>query len=115
MGKLSGRVELKDRLACIELVNEAVTAGSRKSSACEVLGLGLRTLERWERAPEQGDQRSGPKNSPKSLTTEERKEMLRIANSEEYRDLNSHKIVVKLADYGRYIASESSFYRLLKN
>jgi len=41
--------------------------------------------------------------------------MLMIANSKEFRDLNPHKIVVKLADFGRYVASESSFYRLLKD
>jgi transposase InsO family protein len=40
--------------------------------------------------------------------------MIKIANSDEFKDLNPHKIVVKLADSGRYIASESSFYRLLK-
>ena len=40
--------------------------------------------------------------------------MLNLANSEKYRDLNPQQIVVKLADEGKYIASESSFYRLLR-
>lgn len=40
--------------------------------------------------------------------------MLLIANSEKYRDLNPHQIVPRLADDGQYIASESSFYRLLR-
>jgi putative transposase len=38
-----------------------------------------------------------------------------IANSEKYRDLSPHQIVPKLADEGQYIASESSFYRLLRD
>ena len=111
----SGRVDLKDRLTCIELVTEAVAAGARKSRACDILGLNLRTLERWERTPNQGDQRSGPKTSPKALTVEEKMEILMIANRDEFKDLNPHKIVAKLADAGRYVASESSFYRVLRN
>ena len=39
--------------------------------------------------------------------------MLSIANSEKYRDLAPSKIVPLLADEGTYIASESSFYRIL--
>jgi putative transposase len=40
--------------------------------------------------------------------------MLMIANSEKYRDLSPHQMVPKLADKGLYVASESSFYRLLR-
>jgi putative transposase len=40
--------------------------------------------------------------------------MLMIANSDKYRDLSPHQIVPNLADNGEYIASESSFYRLLR-
>ena len=28
-------------------IDEAVTAGARKKKACEVLGLSIRTLQRW--------------------------------------------------------------------
>jgi hypothetical protein len=91
LGNHSGKVALRDRLKCIELIHEAVSAGSRKSTACETLGLSLRTLERWEKTPDKGDRRSGPKTSPKSLTDEEKKEMLSIASHEEFRDLNPHK------------------------
>jgi len=41
--------------------------------------------------------------------------ILDIANSAEFRDLSPCKIVPLLADEGRYIASESTFYRVLKN
>ena len=41
--------------------------------------------------------------------------MLEIANSKEYMDANPHQIVAKLADTGRFIASESSFYRLFRS
>jgi hypothetical protein len=48
------------------------------------------------------------------LTEQERDRMIQIANEPEYADLPSNKIVPKLADKGIYIASESSFYRVLK-
>jgi transposase InsO family protein len=40
--------------------------------------------------------------------------MIEVATSSEYRDLPPSQIVPKLADLGIYIASESSFYRVLK-
>lgn len=40
--------------------------------------------------------------------------VLSIANSEKYRDLAPCQIVPMLADEGRYVASESSFYRILR-
>jgi transposase InsO family protein len=44
-----------------------------------------------------------------------RKEIIQIVNSVEYKDLTPWKIVPKLVDEkGVYIASESSFYRILK-
>ena len=55
--------------------------------------------------------RTPPKNK---LTEEERKEVLRVANSSEYRDLVPNQIVPKLADQGIYLASESTFHRILK-
>lgn len=41
--------------------------------------------------------------------------MLAVANSPDFRDLSPNKIVPTLADLGRYVASESSFYRVLKS
>lgn len=110
------RIELKDRQECLQLIQEAEQAGASVSASCELMGIDVRTVQRWKKSPEQEDQRRGPKTaSLKNLTLEEKNEMLEIANSVEYRDLNPHKIVAKLADSGRYLASESSFYRLLKN
>lgn len=39
--------------------------------------------------------------------------IIEVANSAAYRDLSPWKIVAKLADSGRYLASESSIYRIL--
>ena len=36
------------------------------------------------------------------------------SHNEEYKNLSAHQIVPKLADKGIYLASESTFYRVLK-
>jgi len=74
--------------------------------------VSLRTIERWEHQPE--DQRRGPLTRPaNALTEKEREKILKIANSEEYANLSPSQIVPLLADKGEYIASESTFYRIL--
>lgn len=103
----------EDRMECIFLIREAVQSGARKVKACEILDLQIRTVERWENTPE--DRRRGPLNKPSNaLTQEERATILEVANSVEYASLPPCQIVPKLADKGEYIASESSFYRILK-
>jgi putative transposase len=92
-----------------------VAAGATRAASCEILELSLRTLERWEKAPDQGDGRSGPLTpAAHSLTEEEKKMIIEVSNSPAYQDLCPWKIVAKLADSGTYLASESSFYRVLK-
>jgi putative transposase len=48
------------------------------------------------------------------LSEQEREAILAICNQEEYSDLPPSQIVPRLADKGTYLASESSFYRILK-
>lgn len=93
-----------------------MNAGATRAAACDLLGLSVRTLERWKKNPEQADRRAGPTQyPPHSLTEEEKKKIIEISNSSLYRDLCPWQIVAKLADSGTYLASESSFYRVLRN
>ena len=106
----------EDRLQALMLINEAVRHGARKSKACELLNLSVRTVVRWEKHGGLNDKRKeadrlAPKNK---LTEEERQMILKKANSEQYCDLPPCKIVPLLANEGVYIASESSFYRVLR-
>ena len=39
---------------------------------------------------------------------------MEVCNSSAYRDLSPWQIVAQLADCGRYLGSESSYYRVLK-
>lgn len=103
----------EERKMCLSLVAEAQKAGAKKVNACNILGVSIRTVERWEKSPE--DRRKGPHTMPSnSLTVEEKNKVLAIANSAEYANLSPGQIVPKLADKGEYIASESSFYRILR-
>ena len=113
MGNSGGRVSADDRAECILLIEEAIRAGARKVKACETLDLEIRTIERWGNIHEDG--RHGPhKRSSNALTEEERAIVIAVANSTEYANLPPCQIVPQLADKGQYVASESSFYRILK-
>jgi putative transposase len=96
------------------LLDEAVRAGARMAKACELVGLSIRTVERWRLDVDGDDERVGPLTSPgHKLTQEERTQLLDVANSPEFRDKSPRQIVPTLADRGEYIASESTFYRVL--
>ena len=108
-------MSLPDRRHLSGLIEEAVGAGARRSECCKILEFSVRTLQRWEKDPDEGDRRHGPlTSSPKQLTVAEREHVIAVANSVEYRDLPPSQIVPKLADKGIYVASESTFYRILK-
>lgn len=76
--------------------------------------INAKTFERWKKNS-LGDQRHGPLTAPANKLTEaEVQQVLEFATSKEYRDLAPSQIVPRLADLGQYVASESSFYRILK-
>ena len=99
----------------LELLDEAVCNGARLAPACRVIGLTLRTVQRWRADLDAGsDRRAGPRSAPThKLSEEERAHLIATANSPEFRDKSPRQIVPLLADRGEYIASESSFYRVL--
>lgn len=95
-------------------IDEAVAAGARRAPACQVLGLSVRTVERW-RSGHPEDARHGPRHAPANkLTTAERTALLETVNAAVYRDLSPQQIVPRLADLGRYLGSESTLYRVLR-
>ncbi len=106
----------EERQQVIVLLNEAMAAGARQAQACEVLGLSKRTLQRWQTGETvHCDQRPlRDYQPPHKLTEIERAEVLSVANSDEFGHLPPSQIVPRLADQGRYLASESTFYRVLK-
>jgi transposase InsO family protein len=95
-------------------IDEAVAARARRAPACQVLGLSVRTVERWRGAhPE--DARHGPRHAPANkFTSAERRALLATVNAVAYRELSPNQIVPRLADLGQYLGSESTFYRVLR-
>lgn len=117
MGGARGRlITAEERAQAIRLITDACTAGALKYKACELLGVAMRTIERWEKEDGLSDKRKQALHLPANKLTEaERSMILTIANSNEYHNLPPCKIVPMLADKGCYVASESSFYRVLRD
>jgi putative transposase len=113
-------INVSDRSKAIVLINEAVTGGALLSKACEEVGITERTYYRWIRLcretggyidRRQTAERPEPANK---LTEEERMEIIEVVNQPEFRSSSPCEIVPTLADQGIYIASESTFYRVLR-
>ncbi len=105
----------EDRKEIIHLIEEATQADARQSEACEIIGISTKTLQRWSQEDNPQDGRLEAIHEPANkLTDLERQQMITLANEAEYADLPMNKLVPALADKGIYIASESSFYRVLK-
>lgn len=107
---------LPERHLLVDWLNEAITAGARRAPACLEVGISLRTLKRWS-LPEAllADGRTTtvrpvPNNALGDL---ERQAILALCNSNAYAHLPPSQIVPRLADEGRYMASEATFYRVL--
>ena len=81
-----------------------------------IIGFSARTIKRWRVDITQEDKRTTHSNHKPSnkLTQEERELLISTANTQEFKNLSPHQIVPKLADKGIYLASESTFYRVLK-
>ena len=110
---------LTERNHIMSLVADSIAAGARQRQCCTVIELSERTLQRWQRDANSenslGDQRPGRMQIPKNaLTPEEREQIITVANSEEFAHLPPSQIVPCLLDQACYIASESSFYRVLR-
>ena len=89
------------RQTAVALINEAISAGARRTKACAELEISDRTLRRWTKDGQiHADQRplvlrSEPANK---LSSEEREAVLDVCNSAEFASLAPSQIVPKLAD-----------------
>lgn len=106
-----------DRRDIVALIGKAMAAGARQAAACAELGLNARTLQRWM-GPEGAvcDDRRPYAERPEpasKLSDEERDHIVATCNIPEFASLPPSQIVPRLADQGIWIASESSFYRVL--
>ena len=109
-------ISLSQREQVITMLAEARLAGARQKPACAVLGLSARTVQRWqEQDTLTSDARLYRRFEPANKLNEaQRRAVLALANCAEFGDLPPSQIVPRLADRGEYIASESTFYRVLR-
>jgi len=104
------------RIECVKWIDEAVADKARRGKACDIVGISLRTLQNWQKNGDvEADKRpivTRPEPSNK-LTEREQQAILKVCNEQQFANLPPSQIVPILADQGIYIASESTFYRVL--
>lgn len=111
-------IGLQDRQRIAQDIDMAYEAGARLYMACDVAGIDVRTLQRWQANDGllAGDRRpSAVRPMPAhALNADEREHVLQVANEARFADVPPARIVPILADEGVYVASESTFSRVLR-
>lgn len=108
---------LTERQRIIGNIDEACNSGATLQRACCIAGISLNCWYRWQQdrtvVPDRRSEirRGDPANK---LSIEERRAILAVCNSARLGSLPPSQIVPLLADEGRYLGSESSFYRVLR-
>ncbi len=103
-----------DRQMAVQLIDETIDQGARQSKACKVVGISAKTYQRWQTNGYEDRRQCVEKPPGNKLSEQERQAIINICNQKDYRDLSPRQIVPKLADQGTYLASESTFYRVLR-
>ena len=103
-----------DRGVAVELIDEAVNSGARCWQSCEVLDVSIRTYQRWKRHTPEDRRKGASRTIRRKLSDAERQQAIDYACSKRFQDCTPYEIVAILAQEGTYIASVSSFYRILR-
>jgi len=110
-------ISTQDRQNALMLIREAVAAGARLIPACQTLGLSVDSWRRWQ-SP-QGQARTDQRPTARrprpahALQPAEIQAVVAAALDPAHVNLPPSQIVPRLADQGIYLASESTFYRIL--
>lgn len=111
-------IGLADRQALARDIHVAHAAGARLDRACDIAGIDVRTLQRWKAHTglDMGDGRphAARPMPAHALSEAERAQLLNVANEPRFAAMPPARIVPLLADEGRYLASESTFSRVLR-
>lgn len=109
----------QQRQTLLPLIEQACCDGARLEVACQLIGLSVRTVQRWQTpVATSGDRRTATLRKkvspPNKFDDTERQAIMEVLSSTEFGDLPPSQIVPRLADAGHYVASESTMYRLLR-
>jgi len=111
-------IGLEDRQTLAHDIHTAHSAGARLRLACDTAGIDMRTLQRWKAHAGlvSGDGRPDAVRPVPghALRPAERAQLLCVANEPRFAAVPPARIVPMLADEGVYLASESSFARVLR-
>ena len=111
-------IRLEARQEMARHIEQAHAAGARLKPACELAGIDMRTLQRWKAGDGlvRGDGRPEAvhETPTHALSDAERAAIVKVANEPRFADVPPARIVPMLADEGCYLASESSFRRVLR-
>lgn len=112
-------IGLEDRCKMAHSIEQAQDKGASLRGACQLVGISARTLQRWKAGEglRKGDGRPRAQRPipAHALSPEERHQLLEVANEPRFADMPPARIVPMLADEGLYLASESSFARVLRS
>jgi putative transposase len=103
-----------ERLPAVDLIMAATKSGAGLKKACDALEISVSTFHRWSSGHITDKRKGAEKTVTRRLGDAERQQIIDISCSEEYKDKNPYEIHANLLDKGVYIASISSFYRVLK-
>jgi len=108
---------LIERTRIIGNIDQACQSGATLYRACQITGISLNCWYRWQQdRAVVSDKRPQSLRAPANkLSMVEQRAILAVCNSERFGHLPPSQIVPMLADEGRYVASESSFYRVLRH
>lgn len=107
-------IPLEDKRCILEWIHDTVAAGASAEHACDIAGISIRTYQRWRRNCAEDNRKGAAKRIPRKLSADEIERVKETACLPEYRDLTPYEIVAILAEKSEYIASERTFYRILK-
>lgn len=100
------------------LAQDIQDAGARLEPVCEVAGIDARTLQRWnvQEGLTKGDGRPAALRPTlaHALSEDERAKLMSVANEARFCAVPPARIVPMLTDEGMYLASESTFARVLR-
>jgi transposase InsO family protein len=93
---------------------EAKALGVSERSVCDLLTLDRRTIQNWRRKGTRDRRKGSARAVAHRLSAQEEAAVLAVATSMRCADMTPEQIVATLADEGIYVASVSSFYRILR-
>ncbi|MGH2507508.1 MAG: IS3 family transposase [Ktedonobacteraceae bacterium] len=98
----------------IEWVAQAVKAGAREDAACELLGMNIRTLQRWRSVGLVDARKGAAKTTARKMSDSETQLIYKTVNEERFADMTPEQVISILAQESTYLASASTVYRVLR-